>query len=52
MRHNTGFQTWLLLAGVGVACCLLLSFARAADLPSGYQTQSPYSQEIATIGAT
>jgi hypothetical protein len=51
MSHNSGFHRWPLLAGVGVACCLLLSFAWAADqgaVPAAYSWQK---EVLARVGA-
>jgi Cys-rich repeat protein len=51
MSHNTGFQRWALLAGVGAACCLLLSFAWAADQGAGTAAYSWQKEVLARVEA-
>jgi Cys-rich repeat protein len=52
MCHDTVFSTCRQILAAVVTGCFFLSFAWAAEPQGGYQTGSPYTQEIATVGAT
>lgn len=52
MNDDSDLPVWRHVVGTALAGCLFVSLALAENPPPGYKTTSPYSVEIARIGAT